>query len=115
MKVIVAESAGFCYGVKRAVELAEQAAVAGSPCQMLGPIIHNEHVVRNLAQAGIPCAAEPEEILRAALRLSVPTAKAGRSISAWARRREYSRRHLPLMWRAFTSWWRMQGPGDGCR
>ena len=62
MKVIVAESAGFCYGVKRAVELAEQAAVAGSPCQMLGPIIHNEHVVRNLAQAGIPCAAEPEEI-----------------------------------------------------
>ena len=62
MKVIVAESAGFCYGVKRAVELAEQAAAAGSPCQMLGPIIHNEHVVRNLAQAGIPCAAEPEEI-----------------------------------------------------
>ena len=62
MKVIVAESAGFCYGVKRAVELAEQAAVAGSPCQMLGPINHNEHVDRNLAQAGIPCAAEPEEI-----------------------------------------------------
>ena len=62
MKVMVAETAGFCYGVRRAVELAEQAAASGRPCQMLGPIIHNEHVVQALGQKGIACAAEPSDI-----------------------------------------------------
>ncbi|MBR6653914.1 MAG: bifunctional 4-hydroxy-3-methylbut-2-enyl diphosphate reductase/30S ribosomal protein S1 [Oscillospiraceae bacterium] len=40
-KVILAESAGFCYGVKRAIGIAEQAAAEGE-CYTLGAIIHNK-------------------------------------------------------------------------
>ncbi len=40
-QIILAKSAGFCYGVRRAVELAQQQPGQGTPCVMLGPIIHN--------------------------------------------------------------------------
>ena len=43
MSVRVAKSAGFCFGVSRAVELVEQAAKAGKKVVTLGPIIHNHH------------------------------------------------------------------------
>lgn len=45
MKIRIANSAGFCYGVRRAVELAEGAARSGEPCVMLGPIIHNQDMM----------------------------------------------------------------------
>ena len=53
MSVTLAKTAGFCYGVKRAVELAEQTAQSGRPCVMLGSIIHNEHVVAHLKEQGM--------------------------------------------------------------
>ena len=53
MRVELAKSAGFCYGVRRAVELAAQAAESGEPCVMLGPVIHNDHVVSWLAKKGL--------------------------------------------------------------
>lgn len=62
MKVTLAQTAGFCYGVKRAVELAEQAANGGDSCCMLGPIIHNEHVVSALKENGVGCVAHLDEI-----------------------------------------------------
>ena len=40
-EIALARSAGFCYGVRRAVELAEEKADQGVPCVMLGSIIHN--------------------------------------------------------------------------
>ena len=52
MRVIQAESAGFCYGVERAVKLAEQTAKEKGGCVMLGSIIHNAHVVRELETRG---------------------------------------------------------------
>ena len=52
MSVIQAESAGFCYGVERAVKLAEQTACEKGGCVMLGSIIHNAHVVRELEALG---------------------------------------------------------------
>ena len=52
MRVIQAESAGFCYGVERAVKLAEQTARERGGCVMLGSIIHNAHVVRELEALG---------------------------------------------------------------
>ena len=52
MRVIQAESAGFCYGVERAVKLAEQTAKEKGGCVMLGSIIHNAHVVRELETLG---------------------------------------------------------------
>ena len=50
--VTMAEHAGFCYGVKRAVEMAEQAASSGKRCVMLGSLIHNDSVVRRLESMG---------------------------------------------------------------
>ena len=49
MKVKVAETAGFCFGVKRAVDKVYQLIEDGvSPIYTLGPIIHNEEVVSDL-------------------------------------------------------------------
>ena len=53
MPVILAKSAGFCYGVKRAVALAEQTAGEDGGCWMLGDLIHNAHVVEDLRRRGL--------------------------------------------------------------
>ncbi len=53
MRVILAESAGFCYGVRRAVELAKETAAKTGHCWMLGDLIHNAHVVEELKSLGI--------------------------------------------------------------
>ena len=53
MEVILAESLGFCYGVKRAIKLArENAASDGTACT-LGPIIHNPQMVSRLEAEGV--------------------------------------------------------------
>ena len=52
MEVILAKSAGFCYGVERAVKLAKQTAAQQGSCVMLGSIIHNANVVAELEQLG---------------------------------------------------------------
>ena len=52
MRVILAETAGFCYGVERAVRLAEQTAREKGGCVMLGSIIHNDKVVGQLEALG---------------------------------------------------------------
>ena len=62
MKFRLAKSAGFCYGVKRAVELAESAAQSGGPCVMLGYIIHNSDVVDRLARQGVTVVERPEDV-----------------------------------------------------
>ena len=59
--IILAESAGFCYGVRRAVELAQQQAEQKAPCVMLGSIIHNRHVVEHLSNQGIGQIDVPEQ------------------------------------------------------
>ena len=61
MKVILAKSAGFCYGVRRAVELAEARAKEG-PVYMLGHITHNDHVVASLEALGVRTVFTPEEV-----------------------------------------------------
>lgn len=52
MQIIVAKSAGFCFGVKRAVDIAEKAA-GEEKVFSLGPIIHNPQVVEKLTQKGL--------------------------------------------------------------
>ena len=61
MEVRLAKTAGFCYGVRRAVEIAEKTADEGS-CVMLGSIIHNDHVVADLARRGVRKAASCDEL-----------------------------------------------------
>ena len=63
MSVRVAKSAGFCFGVSRAVELVEQAAQAGKKVATLGPIIHNRHVVTQFEKMGVRVIDTPEEAL----------------------------------------------------
>ncbi|MCI9157025.1 MAG: 4-hydroxy-3-methylbut-2-enyl diphosphate reductase, partial [Lawsonibacter sp.] len=62
MKIVLARSAGFCYGVRRAVELAEEKAVQGVPCVMLGSIIHNRDVISRLAARGLRAVERPDEV-----------------------------------------------------
>ena len=61
MSVRVAKSAGFCFGVSRAVELVEQAAQAGKKVATLGPIIHNRHVVNQFEEMGVRVIDAPED------------------------------------------------------
>ena len=61
MSVTTAQSAGFCFGVSRAVELVEQAARARKRVVTLGPIIHNRHVVEKFSSMGIRVIETPEE------------------------------------------------------
>lgn len=53
MEVILAKSAGFCFGVKRAVEQVYEQINTKAPIYTYGPIIHNEEVVRDLEQKGV--------------------------------------------------------------
>lgn len=53
MKVTVAKSAGFCFGVKRAVELVYEQTAKEGALYTYGPIIHNEEVVRDLEEKGV--------------------------------------------------------------
>ena len=63
MKLELAQSAGFCYGVRRAVELAEDcAARAERPCVMLGSIIHNQDVIHRLEEQGLRVVERPEDV-----------------------------------------------------
>ncbi len=62
MSIIIAESAGFCFGVNRAVELVEQAAASGKQVCTLGPIIHNRHAVAHFQEMGVRVVESPEEV-----------------------------------------------------
>jgi 4-hydroxy-3-methylbut-2-enyl diphosphate reductase len=57
----VAERAGVCFGVKRALRLAEEALEAGEPVYCLGPLIHNPQEVDRLAGKGFHVIASLDE------------------------------------------------------
>ena len=61
-EVILAKSAGFCFGVRRAVQLAEEIADQGKPYVMLGPVIHNDNVIEDLAARGVGCVHAIEDV-----------------------------------------------------
>ena len=62
MKIITAKSSGFCFGVRRAVSMCEKAAGQYPGCVTLGPIIHNDHVVRKLGEKGVRTVSDISEI-----------------------------------------------------
>jgi len=63
MEVIVAKTAGFCFGVERAVsQVYEQIRTADRPVYTYGPIIHNEEVVRDLEEKGVRVLHTEEEL-----------------------------------------------------
>ena len=65
MNVTVAKTAGFCFGVKRAVEkVYEQIQKTDKPIYTYGPIIHNEEVVKDLKKKGVEVIGSEEELDR---------------------------------------------------
>lgn len=52
MKIIIAKDAGYCFGVRDAVNLAYETANQNGDVYMLGHIVHNENVVNDLDDAG---------------------------------------------------------------
>ena len=60
----MAKTAGFCFGVKRAVEqVYEQIEKAKEPVYTYGPIIHNQQVVKDLEEKGVCVLNTEEELL----------------------------------------------------
>jgi len=53
MKVIIADQAGVCFGVKRALDLVNTESERGGPLATLGPLIHNPQVVCDLESRGV--------------------------------------------------------------
>ena len=64
MEVILAKSAGFCFGVKRAVDTVYEQIESGDKIYTYGPIIHNEEVVRDLENKGVGVIEEDQELER---------------------------------------------------
>ncbi len=62
MKIILADSAGFCFGVKRATQMAFKAAEETSRICSLGPIIHSPQVVKKLENKGLKVVDRVEDI-----------------------------------------------------
>jgi 4-hydroxy-3-methylbut-2-enyl diphosphate reductase len=61
MDVLLAKSAGFCFGVKRATQMAFDAADSYQSLQSLGPLIHSPQMVARLEERGIRVCKQVEE------------------------------------------------------
>lgn len=61
MEIKIAEYCGFCYGVKRAVEMAEKAAEDRVKGGTFGPLIHNPQLIAELEAKGIACREDLKE------------------------------------------------------
>ncbi len=61
MKITVAKTAGFCFGVNRAVSMVNELADKGEKVCTLGPIIHNEQLVGELENKGVRVISSPRQ------------------------------------------------------
>ena len=62
MNITVAKTAGFCFGVDRAVKMVESLLAEGKKVCTLGPLIHNPGFIAALQKRGVVIASSPEEI-----------------------------------------------------
>src|SRR5690606_37387661 len=60
-KIVVAETLGYCWGVRRAVDIIQDAADSEHPVAPIGDIIHNPQVVQRLRSQGVEGATSVEE------------------------------------------------------
>jgi len=61
VEVLLARENGFCFGVKKAVELTEAAAETGRTVHNLGQVVHNPKISERLAARGVKVIADPSE------------------------------------------------------
>ena len=64
MKIILAKDAGYCFGVRDAVNIAYDAAKNFDGVYMLGDIVHNENVIRDLDKSGAKVVDNIDEVPR---------------------------------------------------
>ena len=62
MEIRLAKTAGFCFGVDRAVQMTRALLDAGEKVATLGPLIHNPQVVAELERRGAKVADAPEQV-----------------------------------------------------
>ncbi|MBO5321968.1 MAG: bifunctional 4-hydroxy-3-methylbut-2-enyl diphosphate reductase/30S ribosomal protein S1 [Clostridia bacterium] len=62
MKIVKAETAGFCFGVNRAVNMVYELLNKGKKVCTLGPIIHNPQLVEELSLKGVRIVESPDEV-----------------------------------------------------
>ena len=62
MEVRLADCAGFCFGVKRAVDTVYEQIKLGKTIYTYGPIVHNDEVVRDLIEKGVRVVESKEEL-----------------------------------------------------
>jgi 4-hydroxy-3-methylbut-2-enyl diphosphate reductase len=62
MKIEKASEMGFCFGVRRAIDLVEEALREKGTLESLGPIIHNRQVVERLISGGLKVLESPEDV-----------------------------------------------------
>ncbi|MCC7021231.1 MAG: 4-hydroxy-3-methylbut-2-enyl diphosphate reductase [Thermomicrobiales bacterium] len=60
-RVVVAQELGYCWGVRRALEIIEAAAEPAAPIAPIGDVIHNPQVVERLRERGVQGAASVEQ------------------------------------------------------
>ncbi len=63
MQVVVAKTAGFCFGVKRAVDMVYEQVETGKTVHTYGPIVHNEEVVKDLEEKGVKVIGNRQDLL----------------------------------------------------
>ena len=62
MEIVLAKSAGFCFGVDRAVNLVYDMINKGVKVHTLGPIIHNPQLIDDLKSKGVTILEKPEDV-----------------------------------------------------
>lgn len=62
MEVIVADNAGFCFGVKRAIKMANETIDRDQSVKALGPLIHNPQVVNSFHRRGLEVIADLDQV-----------------------------------------------------
>ncbi|HUS83081.1 MAG TPA: 4-hydroxy-3-methylbut-2-enyl diphosphate reductase [Dehalococcoidia bacterium] len=61
MEILRASDMGFCFGVRRAVEMAEKAAAELGELASLGSVVHNQQVVQRLTELGVHVVRRPAD------------------------------------------------------
>jgi 4-hydroxy-3-methylbut-2-enyl diphosphate reductase len=70
MKIEIADKVGFCFGVRRAINILERVARERGGVETLGAVVHNEQVLRRLAKLGVSVVKEVSEIKGSAVATS---------------------------------------------
>ena len=65
--ITLAKTAGFCFGVDRAIKLIEKLLSEGKKVATLGPIIHNPQVIEDFKNRGVDIVEHPSEVKNGAV------------------------------------------------